>query len=499
MGWAFAAFFVAYLAVAVWLRVNWGYISTMDLFLDERVLLAIKGNPPLVENIGMTYPPLPFLLRFPVLPLVGGLTGPFLSAFFAAATVMVTLWALRRAGAPPVLGLGFSVAYLLHLPFLMAATDGEIGSIYAFLLVVSVLGIGLFLIEKERTAVLAASGIALGLLCAVRYEAVFIAVILALVAPAVLLKRKSRQPWLKTASLLFVWAIPAIFFFFAWIYMNKMFMGDGLYFLHGPNSYLQVLRQGRPPQLVTPIEGVAWGEALLMVGKSALIAAPLYLWAMLRLRSWAGVMVGLVPLLAEATTLTLGWSLLPATRIAALLPLAAVLLALVPWRRLRRGRASPVPELLLLALGVFTAPALLARSIHPNENAFVARLIGRDAQILNPAERAVAEFLSNRGAEEILMDDAVHFRIVAFHGKPRAFILPYQPHFAVSLSNPREWATWIVVSPASPELDRVLSANPDLAYAEQAAGFGLAYEVADLRVYRRLQEASGEPEADPVF
>lgn len=492
--------FGAYILLAAWIRYRWGAVSTMDLFLDERVLLAIKGNPPLVENIGMTYPPLPFLLRFPLLPIAVGFTGPTLSALFGALTAVLSLWFLRRAKAPLALRRGFAVAFLFTMPWLMASTDGETAALYAFLLCVSVLGIGVYLLEKEHTSALALSGLSLGLLCAVRYEAVFIALFLALATPAILLRHGADRPILKTSALVFVWALPAIFFFASWMYLNDAFMGDPFYFLRGPNSYLQILRQGRPPQQLVPVQGVGFAQGAVMALGMAAAGAPIYLWAIWRLRSLAALLIGVAPLLAEAITVAIGWSLMPASRLAALLPLAAILLGFVKWEEApegAHGKRVPWPELALLGVGLALAPQLLFTSSHPNEREFMTHVFSPVAGETDVSERSIARFLDEEGASSVLMDDSIHFKVVAYHGTPRDFILPYQPHFGITLSDPALWADWVVVSADSPELDRVLSTYPTMGYEDEVGSFTLVRESGPLRVFQRTGTGPVEVEAPP--
>ena len=122
--------FYFYLLIGLFVSSN-GYRHPEGIFLIEKGLLALKGNPPRLENTGLIYPPLPFYVLFPFIPFAP-LASPFLASALGmfALTIFVTYRLLKKQP-KPIFFVLFFISITLNPILLYAGSSGS--SIHLYL------------------------------------------------------------------------------------------------------------------------------------------------------------------------------------------------------------------------------------------------------------------------------------------------------------------------------------------------------------------------------
>lgn len=454
-----------------WLAAQAGLLSAERLFYAEKSLLALKGRPPRLENIGLVYPPLPFFVSLLVQsPLLAG-------AVPGAAMVTLLLARLARTGADPLLRLSFLVYLLLSPAAVFLFSQKPATALFYTLFTWGGYLLVRFL-ESQATSYLFAFGLVYGLSFLSGFESVLL---FPYYLTLLVWFLGMRQP-VQLLSVLLVCFLPIGFVVGTWVFLNWMLTGDGWHFLHSAYSYFyQAYRSGSTEVLLFA------GEPRFALVQAAVRSWP---WALpyyalfpflikrgLPLRGNRHLLVYGAPLILLVAKAYLGL-LIPSAYESWVLGLTAGLFA----DRIREGR----PQKAFVAIVVVLACALawwsLPSSPNAEETAFGRLFVGQPIPSAVAPFREVAEALrSVQGM--ILLDDSHLYPVVALLGQPGRFILPYNYEFDAAVAAPARFAEYVVVYRGAGQ-DRIAAAWPG-ALAGELPGYYLMYEAGDIAVFRR--------------
>ncbi len=408
-----------------------GYLSPGLAFFGEKSALALRGLPPRLVNVGFVYPPLSFLLQLPFpSPVIGGAV----IAGFANAGALAFLDEARIADR---LVRRIAQAYVLVSPVILYLAVEDFGTLLlALLLAASVHFITRFLRDDFSLDLFVGSTL-LGLTFFLDFRSV---VLLFAIVPAAALPlwRRSRAQAISVALTI---SVPTIFFALAWSYVNWIFLGDPLAYVHGRGSLFRTFP-------LTPELLAAAGDPLqtLRTAFVALAATlPVTLPYFVGLGSLRGgrpayaipVYVVYASPVVFVVCAIFGGIYRPTIGLLAIF-VFVVLFSLEAIKPSRLLVASLVVSLVASCVAPFLSPA-------SDERAFANALIGRgvaDASLV--PYRHIAAKLGTQGA--ILIDDAVLYPLVDVVPQTERFVLPYQYGYASALSNPQAYVRYVVVA-----------------------------------------------------
>lgn len=478
----FIGFFLFYLIAAIVLYTKFGFYSKEGIFLMEKAILAFYGDPPRLENIGLIYPPLPFMLMFPfaVFPV---LWGPQVVTAFAAALISTFFIAeLRTLEMGRMLMIAFVVIMLFHPLVLYNAVSG--GSAVLFVLLMYVyLDLLLRYGYIGKTYHLVMAGLVVGLMAFIRYETFFFLLFLLPTIPIVVggLRFRTSQG---IFALFLMNIVPPVIAFISWGYLNWLFSGNWLDFLHSPYSYFKNVELFGMLQTETLIARHSiWGAIKTVLSKAVYIF-PLYFVFLVLLRNTSLIWYFSTPLLAMILAAYMGLTLFELGPYMVLIPLTSLMMAFN--RRLITGWGKIVIIVLLIASMPLSLQLLRDSNIEEEAN-FAAIIYGERPEPIFNAEKEIAGFIEAyfKNNKKLLIDDAMGYPIVAFTKYPTRFILPYQYHFRSAVVFPTNFAAgYIVADPRTLEgrLDAVGLYHTN-AYFNGINGATLVKEAGPWRVY----------------
>jgi hypothetical protein len=432
-----------------------GFFSLENFFYAEKALLAVKGNPPRLENIGLVYPPLPFFLTL----ILGG---PLTAAGVSGAT-MVTLLGTRLAGKHVGLGTKVSIyAFLLLLPSIMFLFSQKPGTAVFYTLFTTSNYFLLRYLETGHTFNIFIFGLIYGLCFLTAYESiVLLPYYLLLLIYFVRLKEPGRF-----FSLLLVSFLPLFFSLGAWVYLNWLFTGDGWHFLHSPYSYFQAYREVTP-DLIAISGRPAASLVHTVVWSFPLVGFYYFMLPFLEKRARAVFfspyfLVYIAPVLLLAAEGYFGL-LAPAIYKYSLLGFSAALFV----DRVQHQRALKLLPCIVIAALIW-GWFVIHNSPAAEERAFGQFLIGSSFVSSNEEYREAAVVLRETKGK-ILLDDSQLYPLVVLDGDPSRFILPYNYEFDAAVANPHLFAQCVVVY-RDPYKDQIAGAWPDV-LRERLPGF----------------------------
>jgi hypothetical protein len=445
-----------------------GYYNPEALFLIEKSLLALKGNPPRLENIGLIYPPIPFFVNFPFV-----LINPLIAPIFASSLGMGLLSAfityrILKKKLPFIFIVLMLLILLISPVILYSGTSGS--SSYLYLVLLSLFYIFIFeYYERKVSFYLAIAGIFLGLLVFVRYEIVFILIFWVFVNLVFVIETtlevgvsyknfftliKSlpayRQMFFRRMFAVYLMIfIPPIFGFLSWCYLNWIFTSNPFHFINSPYSYFRTLSTYAlyNPTLLE-LKGNIF-KSVVYVFKNVLIYMPVYI---LLIFVFARKLFFSLALIAPVTELIitayLGLSLMNIDFYAPFISIAFITMiyACEKTSSLRRNLIIFLSTVLIF-VSFFTGYYKLKSSFYPEERNFAKILIAENLNGLFAEEKKIADFLKRNisSSDIVLMDDAVGFPIIVFYGNPKNFILPYQYEFSSVIERPEVYADYVIV------------------------------------------------------
>lgn len=456
-----------------WQAYRQGFTSQDNLFYAEKALLALKGDPPRLENIGLVYPPLPFLLTLlPPYPFTGGaLIGALLSTFLV----------LRVSAASSVGGItkvSFLIVLLASFPVLFLVTQRPAITVFFALFVLA----NFFLLrfyESRYTLNLFLFGLTYGLCFLAAYESIFLLPYylgLCFVCSSMVHHRNRGYIF----STILVIALPSLFFLGAWTYLNWIFTKDPLHFLHSPYSYLLAYRG------FTPFLAQTKGRILASLSFTLLWSLPFALFYYL-LSPFVGkkerpiridpvVLIYLAPFWLLLLEVYLGLFDPSLFRLSLFLFFAALFIPRVTHRIVLKI----VPVFLIGAL-IWSWWAVW-KSPDQEERILTRVVVGSEFSPPMAVYQQVVDII-RKGEGRVLLDDSQLYPIVALDRVPQRYILPYNYEFPSVLSQPSYFVEYVVVY-TDPVKDRIASAWPDVMKG-RLPGFYPVFTKESIVVFRR--------------
>lgn len=481
----FSVFFFFYFSIALFLYLKYGYIGKEAVFLVEKATIALRGTPPQLENIGLIYPPLPFILVLPFcfFPLAWGAQFVTCAAMAFLATLIIRESLTQDP--PPVLVTVIVLTLMFHPLVLYHALLGNSGGIlYVILTFFYVYNLLRYSFIGD-TLYIVFAGIMIGLMAFVRYEVFFLLVFLLPLIPWIGMASKMRTAH-SLFSLILMNFIPPIATSLAWMYLNWLFTGDFLNFLRSKYSYFQsieylnVLNQrvldARGNFLLSP-----W-----LVFSIAGTVFPLYFVLLIGINNIPFVFFFLAHIFAIALAVFFGKSLLALNDFLVLIPLSVLALA---FQTNVNKKWKVFVGSLLLVVSIPLSVDRFVSSPLPDEQIFGNLLIGNPPERTFKAEWELAQYIKKELKQKsIIMDDYKGFPIVVFSEDPLRFILPYQNVFIQAATNPSLYADVIVVAdPRTNEgrNDQLNILHPQL-YQFGQEGWRAIKEIYPWKVYTRV-------------
>jgi hypothetical protein len=509
--------FLYYLTLGMTFQNN-GYLHPEGIFLIEKALLALKGNPPRLENIGLIYPPLPFFFTFPFIISVNPIIAPvFASAFGMAVLCAVLMYRVLKRNLSFVFVFYLLMILTTNPLVLYSATSG--GSSYLYVLFITIFFAFIFeYYERNVSFYLAVAGISLGILALIRYEIVFILVfwtlanfILAVettLEPGVSYKNfyrllrelpAYRQTFFRRVMAVYLMIfIPPIVSAVSWMYLNWIFTSNPFHFLSSPYSYFRTLRTFvlYNPILLEVRDN--FFKSLIYILMEVFISAPTFLIIFLLFGHRLFFILALTsPVISLFISSFLGISLLNVDFFVPFVFLSFLVLvyACEQKKTLRKAIILPLFGIVLM-ISSFTGYYKLKNSNYPEEKIFARILLGGNADGIFEDEKKVAEFLKMYADSNdvILFDDADGYPIVVFYGYPKNIVLPYQYEFSSVVERPEVYADFIVVyNPDTYEggRDALNLRHKDLFY-RGADGLDFVASFGNLRIFRSSYRAKSK-------
>ncbi|MGH7755364.1 MAG: hypothetical protein ACREM8_03645 [Vulcanimicrobiaceae bacterium] len=414
-----------------------GFAAANLMFFGEKAELALHGMPPRLINLGFVYPPLSFLLLLPF-------GNPFVAQAAIAGVVIATL--IQFLDRRPIDGRlrWLAKAYLIGSPLVLFETVEDYSALlFNVLFAFSVYWFARYL-DRRFSLDLFFAALLLALTFFVDFRSMLAAVI---VVPAMTLPFIRRSPSHALAIALAV-ALPLGFFATAWMYVNWIFLGDALAFVHGRGSFFRSF--SHDPALLLAAGNVGQTVRATFAELAATLPVTLpYFVGLICLRDRRAPGGARLPQLALylAPVAVLGLSIyFGAYRSSFTLMTLFVFTFIVLLDRMYPSRWLTIA--FALALGTsFIVPAISAQT---EEREFARGIYSAKVAPNLDEFRGLAAMLAGASPRaRILTDDTDLFPLIYLIDAPERFILPYQYEFSSALSKPVAFARYVVVSRTS--------------------------------------------------
>ena len=403
------------------------FLSNSHAHLLEKAMLALDRGR--FELVGFVYPPLPFAVLL-ALPNIWFATA--LSAF-AGGLIAWMLWtkSLAELAFPRCVKIAMLLTFMLAPGTLYLATQ-SVAEILSLLLFVAAWLHYLKFTRSGETRSGFIAGLILGKGFFVSPLAAVYGVIYALCIP---LFARDKKPGVMAAGAV-VLAFPVLAAFGSWLYMNWIFTGDALRFIHDPASSLFV--HSRPDAAEFPTGwSLSWRASAreLMLTPMFVAAAALIGW-----RRPIRAVALIVPLAVTTLLRTMG---LVFPEYLAVGTYSVVALAGLP-RTLPR-RLWPV-FLIACALQLTAAYSMPMRG---EMRAYFRMILDGKPQPRDLEEIKVASQLRRMPRNSVLVDDRVAYRIVARAATVKPFVLPADSAYNLAELRPADHVEQVLV-PSKP-------------------------------------------------
>jgi hypothetical protein len=424
-----------------------GFISLNLVFFAEKAQLALSGSPPRLVNIGFVYPPLSFGLMMPFF------TNPILAQAVISGLTVAGVFRFLDLHVASGLVRRLAKAYVLASPtFLFLTVENYSYLLLAVLLALAVLYIGLHLDYGYSLHLFMAGGL-YGLTFFIDFRTIWLLIVLVPSISGPLLRRSIPH----AISVSLTIALPFIFMASAWIYVNWIFLGNGLGFIFGRSSFFRTFAAD------PTIAAVAWDPVATLVYSIKLLVIMLpviacYFVGLALVRSnqpsfqISTMVIYGFPVLFMVLTLYTGM-FAPSVSFLAIF----LLTMFFEIHRMRPSRWLPIVMLVTFCC------SFLAPIYSPNrEERDFARALYTGRIVPNIAEfEAVANCLQAHPGGRILADDTIFYPVVFLVGDASRFILPFEYEYDTIVANPVEFAR-IVIAARRGATDTVASIHPTI-------------------------------------
>lgn len=446
--------------VGHWLAWQFQFLTEEGTFLSSRAMIAGRGDPASLQNIGLVYPPLAFYLAVPLTWFFLPHPAIWLSAAWGSA---FCLWMRKEfrtySFRHRMLG---GLVFLLPLQpgIFHSATTGTTFIAFAMLFTIGLYLVARFAIDQqmlddtrhqgsmsawvnsdqymnERVRYLWSAALCFGIAGFCRFELLLGLLVFLPITPLLLPVRERREIW-KMITLALLLFLPLFATQFIWTYLTWVFTDDFFYAFKNPSTYFRqvssevlshselILLKGKPLEAI--------GQVMLM----AVIGFPVYLYLLLRIRNLAVAILFATPFLVEGLGVATGLSLMSRSYLAFAGVLSLVLFLLCAIYR-RTGRVETYIIGLALILCTAWSWIYFSESPYREERVWKDLVTGNhEAMIRFADERRLLTHIRDElePDELVLMDDQQGYAVIALSNDPDRFILPYQKQFVTALQNP---------------------------------------------------------------
>ncbi|MCX8056090.1 MAG: hypothetical protein N3F03_00585 [Ignavibacteria bacterium] len=468
-----------------YLYFNYNFYAQEGIFLMEKAQLAMRGNPPRLENLGLIYPPLPYLFYLPLAVSSSPIASLIISTFWGALVIALCIRYLRWIPGNTLVKLLITSLMIVNPVFLYVIFAQPSQTLYVLFFVVFVYSFFRFH-ETRIPYYIVLSGVALGAMSGIRYDTFFLTLALIPFAPF-LISETIEFNVVRIFALTLMLVLPTFIVLGSWVYLNWIFAGEPFYFYFSPYSYFKQVSKEMAlrPELAQGKGNLMW--AIWIVLKMSFLTYPAYYFTLPTIRTITIFVAAFAPIILQIIVIFLGISALSYSWFGVLIPLSIIIMYYFINSPLYRPVYAYV-VIVIMAISVYFGYQSLANSVELTEKNFATVLKGEKVKDIFEEELQVAKFLKENTTEKdmILIDDAVGYPIVCFFSSPKQFYLPYQYDYVRVLQQPQFAATYIVVP--RPELtvtgfDQLTAMYPD-AFEKGFDFTTLVYQTPNWRVYK---------------
>jgi len=478
-------------ALGVYLYLAFNFYAHEGIFLMEKAQLATRGNPPRLENLGLIYPPLPYLFYLPLGLTSNPISSLIISTSWGALIVALCIRYLRWIPGKNVIKFALTVLLFINPVFLYVIFAQPSQTLYILFFVIFVYSFFRFN-ETRIPYYIVLSGVALGAMSGIRYDTFFLTLVLIPFAPF-LISESTEFNATRIFALTLMLVLPTFIVLGSWVYLNWIFAGEPFYFYFSPYSYF---KQVSKEMSLRPELAEAKGNIILsfwIILKLAFFTYPAYLFTLPTIKTITLFVATFSPIILQIIVVFLGISAVSYSWFAVLVPLAVIIM----YYYLNSPLLSNVYSYVVLGLmfiSLYFGYFSLEKSVDITESNFIKVLKGEIVTDIFEEELQVAKHLKETVNENemIIIDDAVGYPIVCFFNNPKQFYLPYQYDYIRVIQQPQFAANYIVVP--RPDItvtgfDQLTAMYPD-AFEKGFEFTTLAFETSKWRVYKSVVKQS---------
>ncbi|MCX8011046.1 MAG: hypothetical protein N3A61_07835 [Ignavibacteria bacterium] len=476
---------ISFFLVGVFFYYNYNFYAQEGIFLMEKAQLAMRGNPPRLENLGLIYPPLPYLFYLPLAISSSPVASLIISTLWGAFCVALCIRYLRWIPGNLPIKLVSTIFFFLNPVFLYVMFAQPSLTLYMCLLVVFVYSFFRFH-ETRIPYYIVLSGVALGGMAGIRYDTFFLTMLLIPFAPF-LISQSTEFNLTRIFALTLMLVLPTLIVLGSWIYLNWIFAGEPFYFYFSPYSYF---KQVSKEMSMRPELYEAKGNIILsawIVLKMAFLTFPAYFFVLPTVRTLTLFASAVAPVLLQIVVVFLGISALSPSWFAVLIPISIIMIYYYVNSPIY-SRVYGIILVLLMFISIFFGYFALESSADFTERNFAQAIQGKTIPDVFEEELEVAKFLKQNSDDRtmFLVDDAVGYPIVAFYNRPKQFYLPYQYDYLKRIQEPSMNADYIVIPKREKTVagfDQLTSMYPD-AFEQGFDYTVLVFQTPNWRVYK---------------
>lgn len=481
----FLFFWVGFFIIGVYLYLNYNFYAQEGIFLMEKAQLALRGNPPRLENLGLVYPPLPYLFYLPLGISSSPIASLVVSSFWGAFIIALCIRYLRWIPGNTIVKLLLTIFLFVNPMFIYTVFAQPSQTLYVLFFLIFVYSFFRFH-ETRIPYYIILSGVALGAMSGIRYDTFFLTLALIPFAPF-LISESTEFNVVRIFALTLMLVLPTFIILGSWIYLNWIFAGAPFHFYFSPYSYF---KQVSKEMALRPELAEAKGNILLaiwIVLKMSFLSYPAYFFTLPTIRTITLFVAAFAPIILQVIVLFLGISALSFSWFAVLIPISVIIMYYFINSPLYRPIYAYV-VIILMAISVYFSYVALDNSSELTEKNFATVLKGESVSDIFEEELKVAKFLKENTSDSdmILIDDAVGYPIVCFYNSPKQFYLPYQYDYVRLIQRPQYVADYIVVP--KPEItatgfDQLTAMYPN-AFEKGFDFTTLVYQTSKWKVYK---------------
>ncbi len=480
--------------MGAYLYINYNFYAHEGIFLMEKAQLAMRGNPPRLENLGLIYPPLPYLFYLPLAISSSPIASLIVSTFWGALIIALCIRYLRWIPGNTMVKIIITALLIVNPVFLYNIFAQPSQTLYILFYLIFVYSFFRFH-ETRIPYYIVLSGVALGAMSGIRYDTFFLTLALIPFAPF-LISETIEFNVTRIFALTLMLVLPTFIVLGSWVYLNWIFAGEPFYFYFSPYSYFKQVSKEMSlrPELVEGKGNLLW--AIWIVLKMSFVTYPAYFFTLPTIRILTLFVTALSPIILQVIVIFLGISALSYGWFGVLVPVSIIIMYYFINSPLYRPIYAYIVIFAML-VSVYFGYKVLDESVDLTEKNFATVLRGESVEDIFEEELKIAKFLKENTTDKdmILIDDAVGYPIVCFYSRPKQFYLPYQYDYLRVLQQPQFAANYIVVP--RPDLtatgfDQLTAMYPD-AFEKGFEFTTLVYQTPKWRVYKSTMQQQQIP------